>query len=190
MRTRPLFALLAAGAVVLTACGSDNSSTSSGATAAPATTAAASAATTAAASAATTASDAYGGGYAVPATTAAAAASGGTAVNLADNKLGKIVVDTSGNTLYAFMKDTGGTPTCSGACADAWPAAIATGTPTAGAGITATLTAIDRPDGKKQLKLGDWPLYRFAGDIAAGDANGQGSGNMWYVVGADGAPVK
>jgi predicted lipoprotein with Yx(FWY)xxD motif len=194
MHIRPLLVLLAAGTVTLAACGSDNSSTSSGATVAPA----ASATTAAAATTATTAASGYGGGYATPtttakpaaATTAAPAATGATAITLADSSLGKVIVDSNGLTLYAFLKDTAGTPTCAGACATAWPAAIATGTPTAGAGITGALTTVALPDGSKQLKLGDWPLYRFSGDAAKGDTNGQGTGTLWYVVGADGKPIK
>ena len=202
MRTRPLFALLAAGTIALAACGSDNSSSSSNPPAAAPTTAAAATATTAAAapttaaaSSATTDSDdsSYGNAYAVPTTAAAsggAAATGAASITLADSKLGKIVVDGNGMTLYAFLKDTGGTSVCSGGCANAWPPAAATGTPTAGTGITGALTTVARPDGSMQLKLGDWPLYRFAGDAAAGDTNGQGSGSTWYVVGADGQPIK
>ena len=33
-----------------------------------------------------------------------------------------------------------------------------------------------------QLKAGKWPLYRFAGDEAPGDVNGQGSGDVWFVA--------
>lgn len=205
MRTRPLFALLAAGTIALAACGSDNSSSSSNPPAAAATTAAAAAPTTAAAAAATPTTTAassattdsddssYGNAYAVPTTAAAsggAAAAGTASVTLADSKLGKIVVDSKGMTLYAFLKDTGGTSACSGACANAWPPAAATGSPTAGTGISGTLTTVARPDGTMQLKLGDWPLYRYAGDAAAGDTNGQGTGSVWYVVGADGQPIK
>jgi predicted lipoprotein with Yx(FWY)xxD motif len=202
MRTRPLFALAAAGALALAACGSDNSSSTSNATAsgAAATTAASAAASSATSGAAATSAPAttadnsggYGGGYAAPPTTAAsaAAATGAASITLADSSLGKIVVDADGKTLYAFMKDAGGTSTCSGACANAWPPAAATGTPTAGTGITGTLTTITRDDGTQQLKLGSWPLYRFAGDSAKGETNGQGSNNVWYVVGADGTPIK
>jgi predicted lipoprotein with Yx(FWY)xxD motif len=199
MRIRALFALLSAGTIALAACGSDNSSSSSSnAPAAAATTAAASSATTAAATPTTAAATAttaaadnsgYGNAYAVP-PTAAAAASGAASISLVDSSLGKIVVDANGMTLYAFLKDTGGTSTCSAACANAWPPATATGTPTSGTGITAALTAVARPDGTMQLKLGDWPLYRFAGDSAKGETNGQGSSSVWYVVGADGQPIK
>jgi predicted lipoprotein with Yx(FWY)xxD motif len=203
MRIRALFALLAAGTIALAACGSDNSSSSSSnAPAAAATTAAASSATSSATTAAATPTTAaaaptsaaadnsgYGNAYAIP-PTAAAAASGAGGISLADSSLGKIVVDANGMTLYAFLKDTGGTSTCSAACANAWPPATATGTPTSGTGITAALTAVARPDGTMQLKLGDWPLYRFAGDSAKGETNGQGSNSVWYVVGADGQPIK
>jgi predicted lipoprotein with Yx(FWY)xxD motif len=198
MRTRPLLALLAVGTIALAACGSDNSSSSSSATAAPAaqsaTTAASSKATTAPASSATTANDsaygaAYGGGSS--ATTAApAAASSSATISLATSSLGKIVVDSKGDTLYAFLKDTSGTSVCSDACAKAWPAAVATGTPTAATGITAALTTVARSDGSMQLKLGQWPLYTFAGDSGPGQTNGQGTASVWYVVGADGNPIK
>jgi predicted lipoprotein with Yx(FWY)xxD motif len=40
------------------------------------------------------------------------------------------------------------------------------------------------------LKVGKWPLYRFAGDAAPGDTNGQGSGGVFFVVGADGKLIK
>ena len=36
---------------------------------------------------------------------------------------------------------------------------------------------------------GDWPLYYFAADAAAGDTTGQGVGEKWFVVGADGALI-
>jgi predicted lipoprotein with Yx(FWY)xxD motif len=41
---------------------------------------------------------------------------------------------------------------------------------------------VSRPDGSHQLKAGKWPLYRFAGDAAPGDVNGQGTAGVWYVV--------
>lgn len=204
MRIRSMLPLLAAGAIALAACGSDNKSSSSyGATAskapaatnAPATAAAAASgasATSAAATPATTGNDsAYGGAYgAGSATTAAGAAAGSAAVTLADSSLGKIVVDAKGDTLYAFMKDTSGTSACNDACAKAWPPATVTGTPTEGAGVTGALTTVARSDGSMQLKLGSWPLYRFAGDSGPGQTNGQGTGGLWYVVGADGNVIK
>ena len=37
-------------------------------------------------------------------------------------------------------------------------------------------------DGSHQLKAGKWPLYRFSGDAAAGDTNGQGSAGFFVVT--------
>jgi predicted lipoprotein with Yx(FWY)xxD motif len=126
---------------------------------------------------------------AAPATTAAPAPAPAS-ITLADTPLGKIMVDAEGRTLYAFTNDKDGTSTCNGACAKAWPAAPITGDPVAGDGITAALTTVDNPAGGKMLKAGKWPLYRFSGDAAPGDTNGQGSGGVWFVVGADGKLIK
>ncbi len=127
---------------------------------------------------------------AAPATTAAPAPAPALALELTDSPLGKIMVDADGHTLYAFTKDANGTPTCADACAKAWPAAKVTGQPAGDPAITAAITTVDAPGGGSMLKAGKWPLYRFAGDAAAGDTNGQGSGGVWFVVGADGKLIK
>ena len=114
-------------------------------------------------------------------------------VTLATTKLGKVVVDSKGMTLYRFDNDTvAGKSTCgAGPCASTWPAAIVTGTPTAGTGIEAsklgTFTRAD--DGKTQLQIGGHPVYTFAGDSKAGDTNGQGIIGKWYAVSPDGDKV-
>ena len=99
------------------------------------------------------------------------------------------IVDADGMTLYAFTDDTAGEATCYEECATNWPPLlVADGeTPAAGTGLDATkLTTVDRTDGTKQVKYGDWPLYYFADDAAAGDTNGQGLATKWYVVDAAG----
>jgi predicted lipoprotein with Yx(FWY)xxD motif len=111
-------------------------------------------------------------------------------VALADSPLGKILVDASGKTLYMFEKDEGGTPSCYDDCATNWPALVVPGAATAGDGVTAAVTTIARKDGAMQVKAGEYPLYYFAADAAAGDTNGQGVGGIWFVVGADGEPIK
>ena len=40
------------------------------------------------------------------------------------------------------------------------------------------------------LKIGDWPLYYFAGDTAPGETNGQGVGGVWWVVAPDGTLIE
>lgn len=123
---------------------------------------------------------------AAPAPAPAAAAS----VKLADSPLGKIMVDAEGRTLYAFTKDTNGSPTCTDACAKAWPASSLTGQPIAGTGVAAALRSATSPSGGAMIVAGKWPLYRFAGDAAPGDTNGQGSGGVWFAVAADGTLIK
>ena len=123
---------------------------------------------------------------------APSAAAGGATIAIATNALGDIIVDAEGKTLYGFTPDTDGTPTCYDDCAAAWPPLLAEGgaAPTAGAGLDATkLTTVPRTDGTMQVKYGDWPLYYFANDAAAGDTNGQGLNNVWYVVDAAGALI-
>ena len=57
---------------------------------------------------------------------------GGTKVALANSKLGHILVDSKGITLYDFVKDKGTTSACYGACAALWPPLITNGKPVAG----------------------------------------------------------
>ncbi|MGE3618979.1 MAG: hypothetical protein AB7L84_00830 [Acidimicrobiia bacterium] len=112
-------------------------------------------------------------------------------ISLGETSLGEVLVDADGLTLYAFTDDADGTPTCDAACADAWPPALADELPNPGEGIDpATLSLVERADGDSQLKAGKWPLYRFAGDAAPGDVNGQGSGGVWFAVRADGSLVR
>jgi predicted lipoprotein with Yx(FWY)xxD motif len=109
------------------------------------------------------------------------------AVELADSSLGMILVDTEGRTLYGFAPDSDGQPTCYDACATNWPPYLGTDAAVVGDGLDqAALTPVDRTDGTTQLAFGGWPLYHFANDSAAGDTNGQGVGDVWYVIGADG----
>jgi predicted lipoprotein with Yx(FWY)xxD motif len=169
-------ATVAVAAFALAACGSSSkSSGSTDTTVAPATTTTAAPDTTTAA----------------PTPTSGEPSANAT-LTVATTKLGKVVVDDKGKTLYRFDNDTApGASTCgAGPCATTWPAATVTGTPTAGTGIEASkLTTFMRTDGKTQLQLSGHPLYTFAGDAKAGDTNGQGILNKWYAVGPDGDKV-
>lgn len=110
-------------------------------------------------------------------------------VMTADTGLGTILVDGDDNTLYLFMPDDQGASTCVDACAATWPALE--GPAEAGDGVDeALLGTADRPDdGSSQATYNGWPLYHFANDAAPGDTNGQGVGDIWFVVDADGNPV-
>ena len=130
---------------------------------------------------------------AAPSEAAPSEAAGSATISLSTTALGDIIVEDEGKTVYAFMPDSAGTPTCYDDCATNWPPLLLEdgATATAGEGLDASkLTTVDRTDGTKQVKYGDWPLYYFAGDSAAGDTNGQGVGTKWYVVDATGAMIK
>ena len=122
-------------------------------------------------------------------TTTAAQQEGASTVAVASSGLGDILVDGEGRTLYAFTKDKGDQSACSGQCAANWPAL--TGTATAGTGVQAPLlsTAM-QANGDSQVTYSGRPLYHFAGDTKPGDTNGQGVGNVWFVLTADGQLVQ
>jgi predicted lipoprotein with Yx(FWY)xxD motif len=131
------------------------------------------------------------GSAAPPATTAAPAATGGTTVAVATVPAGDVLVDGEGRTLYIFTKDQGDQTACSGECATNWPALTADATPTAGAGVDASKLAVAKQaDGSSQVTYGGMPLYYFAADTKAGDVKGQGVGDVWWMLGADGQVIK
>jgi len=167
MRIKMLLSIVAAG-TALTACGSSSHVTAS---TRPIETTAPTAVTTTTAITAT-------------------AATSTTVAHVGTTSLGAVVVDAEGRTLYGLTKDAGGASTCTGGCATAWPPVIVAADINVDGLDRSLFSVIDRPDGTKQLKMGKWPLYRFAGDSAAGDINGQGSGGTWFAVGADGKLVK
>jgi len=122
---------------------------------------------------------------AATATPAAVAASVGVA---SDARLGDILINPEGRTLYYFVPERGGTIVCTGTCTNFWPPSLtATGnvSPIAGTGANGQLGVIARPGGAAQLSYNNWPLYTFSGDKAAGQANGQGVvgfGGTWFVA--------
>ncbi|MEV0238554.1 SCO0930 family lipoprotein [Streptomyces sp. NPDC050674] len=103
-------------------------------------------------------------------------------------KVGKVVTDSLGLTLYRFDQDTAEPPktNCDGDCAKTWPPVPADDAE-AGEGIDkALLGSVTRADGTKQLTVGGWPAYRYAKDVNAGDVKGQGVGGKWYALAPDG----
>jgi predicted lipoprotein with Yx(FWY)xxD motif len=139
---------------------------------------------------ATTTGDGYGDGYGEAAVETTAAPEPAALASVASSELGDIVVDEGGMTLYGFTKDADGTPTCEGACADAWPPLTVESEELPEGLDPAVFSVVHRPDDTHQLKAGKWPLYRFAGDAAPGETNGQGSGGVWFVVDPAGGLIK
>src|ERR1700674_2671849 len=117
----------------------------------------------------------------------------GTTIAVATSKLGQILVDGNGMTVYLFVADTGTTSTCYTSCATIWPPVLTTGAPQAGAGATATqLGTTTRTDSKVEVTYAGHPLYYFVQDKAAGDTTGQrinGFGGLWWVLSPAGAAI-
>jgi predicted lipoprotein with Yx(FWY)xxD motif len=128
----------------------------------------------------------------------AAAASHSTArtatIKTATSRLGRILVDARGRTLYLFEKDKRGRSACAGTCATYWPPLLAHGKPTAGAGAKRSLLATTRrANGTRQVTYAGHPLYRFVQDTRAGQTNGQDLhdfGAGWYVVSPAGKKIE
>ena len=102
-------------------------------------------------------------------------------------KLGKVLVNNKGMTLYVWDSDkTTGKSSCTGTCAKIWPPVPVIGTPTYGAGLaTSMFSVITRADGTKQLAVNGQPLYTFASDKKIKDVTGQGVGGF-HAVGPKG----
>jgi predicted lipoprotein with Yx(FWY)xxD motif len=111
-------------------------------------------------------------------------------VMVEDSDLGEIVVDAEGRTLYVFLADETSESTCYDECEDAWPPLTVDGEPVAGEGVDGALATSDRTDGSTQVTLGGHPLYYFASDETADDINGQGVGDVWYVVSPSGDAIQ
>ncbi len=113
-----------------------------------------------------------------------------TVVATGSSEFGDILVGEGGLSLYGFTDDVDGQPTCSGGCADAWPALIVEGDDLPAGLDPEIFSIVEGVDGASQLKAGKWPLYFFAGDSEAGQVNGQNSGGVWFVVSPDGSLIK
>ena len=102
-----------------------------------------------------------------------------TVYGMASNtKLGSIVTDSKGMTLYTYAKDTTGVSNCTGACLSAWPAYVA---PAQTGSFPANISVIKRSDGTLQYAWKGLPLYYFAKDSSAGGALGNGVGGFTVV---------
>lgn len=172
-------ALLMAGAVALAACGS--------------------AATSSKTSSSKTSSSTASPPQSQP--TARAAAAAYTVGTAKVGKLGTVLVNGAGRTLYLLDSEAGGKITCTDAngCTKIWPdiqlpAGVTHGIATGGAQAS-LLGTVKSADGSLYLTYGaqHWPLYTFSGDSGPGQANGEGIhsfGGAWWAISPAGDAVK
>jgi predicted lipoprotein with Yx(FWY)xxD motif len=130
----------------------------------------------------------------IPVSLSNASAGSSATVGAQDTKLGRILVEGRGHTLYLFGKDKRGMSSCNGACAVDWPPLIVSGKPRAGVGAKASLLGrTKRKDGRWQVTYNHHPLYTFFEDTKKGQTEGEGLdffGGEWDAVSPAGAKVE
>lgn len=94
-------------------------------------------------------------------------------------KLGVVMTDPKGMTLYTFAKDTAGVSNCMGGCLQLWPAYMASSQT---GNFPDQVSVIKRLDGTLQYAWRGMPLYYYAKDGDSGDAYGNGVGGAWSVI--------
>jgi predicted lipoprotein with Yx(FWY)xxD motif len=108
---------------------------------------------------------------------------GGIEITVSHTDAGDALAGAGGMTLYILSTDTDGTSTCTGGCADNWPPLLGDGSDVSpGEGVSGTFGTTTRDDGSQQVTHNGQPLYYYAGDEAAGDANGEGFGGVWHIA--------
>ena len=111
-------------------------------------------------------------------------------------KLGVILVNSRGRTLYMFVPDKQRKVTCKGTCAAIWPPLKlkAGQKPTAGGAAKKSLLGADKnPSGGRVVTYNKWPLYTYIADTKPGQATGQAidlNGGLWYVLSPSGKVIK
>jgi predicted lipoprotein with Yx(FWY)xxD motif len=106
-------------------------------------------------------------------------------------RIGDVVTDSKGWIFYRFDNDSAkpSESNCVESCTDSWPPVLVKSDKKLPAikGIDkAKVDAIKRADGRWQLTIGGWPMYRFAGDTKAGQWKGQGVNGSWFVATKEG----
>jgi len=111
-------------------------------------------------------------------------------------KLGTVLVNSKGRTLYMFVPDKRKKVTCVRACAAIWPPVkLPKGAkPVASGQAKSSLLGSDRdPTGGRVVTYAHWPLYTYVADTKAGTAKGQAlnlNGGLWYVLTPSGKVVR
>lgn len=148
-------------ALLLTACGGSSGSPSSS----------------------TTTSTDQPGGQATSAALSNVPPPGSTVLHVQKSGIGWVLAVSNGQVVYAYDKDAkGGTPACTGSCAQIW-------VPVTGSHPVAspadkgmgTFGTVATSNGVKQITYNGSPLYTFKGAKAL-TTNGNGVGGVWHVI--------
>lgn len=111
-------------------------------------------------------------------------------------KLGTVLVNSKGRTLYMFVPDKRSKVTCVKSCAVIWPPVKLPKGAKAVAARTAKRSLLGsdpNPAGGRVVTYNGWPLYTYITDTAAGQAKGQAlnlNGGLWYVLAPSGRVIR
>lgn len=111
-------------------------------------------------------------------------------------KLGTVLVDAKGLTLYMFVPDKRRRVTCVSTCAAVWPPVMLPkgARPLARGKAKQRLLGSDRdPAGGRVVTYHGWPLYTYVVDRKPGQATGQAldlNGGLWYVLAPSGKVIR
>ena len=197
MRKSGLAAATGLGALVLllAACGGSGSNTAAGSPSSAARSAASAPATASSATAVATATKTHQGTTTKPKPKAHKSVAplpssgdqsippvGTTVMIVQKSAIGYVLAEANHQVVYTYSKDTkNGKPTCTGACAEAWPPA--TGMPQAGPAdvFPAQFGLVKNASGVQQITYDGMPLYLLKG-AAPLATTGNGVGGVWHVV--------
>jgi predicted lipoprotein with Yx(FWY)xxD motif len=197
MRKSGLAAATGLGALVLllAACGGSGSNSAAGSPSSAASSAASVPATASSATAVATATKTHQGTTTKPKPKAHKSVAplpssgdqsippvGTTVMIVQKSAIGYVLAEANHQVVYTYSKDTkNGKPTCTGACAEAWPPA--TGMPQAGPAdvFPAQFGLVKNASGVQQITYDGMPLYLLKG-AAPLATTGNGVGGVWHVV--------
>jgi predicted lipoprotein with Yx(FWY)xxD motif len=125
----------------------------------------------------------------------AAAASASTTISARSTRLGRILVNSRGDVLYAFTRDSRNKDACASVrgCRSVWPPETVNGSLKAGRGVQQRLLGTIRVDGRKQATYAGHPLYGYVGNTGPGNTGYVGIssfGGTWLAVKTTGRLVR
>jgi predicted lipoprotein with Yx(FWY)xxD motif len=131
------------------------------------------------------AGSAYGGAKAASTSGAQAGApmQSATVLKVEKTKIGNVLANSKGMTLYWFSRDVRGLKSaCTGQCLAAWPALTGQPVQPSGVKLSGVLGTLDRADGTVQATYNGYPLYTYVDDKTPGQVTGNGQGGVWHVI--------
>jgi predicted lipoprotein with Yx(FWY)xxD motif len=99
-----------------------------------------------------------------------------------------VLTNSAGFTLYYLNTEQGADKcTAQPMCNTVWPAVAppSSGSPTAGSGVTGTLSVITAADGSQEVAYNGWPLHTYQPDTGTGQTGGNNImsfGGTWFTA--------